>query len=63
MAKVAIEDLIELFGEIIDISKVQVDINAVLGRIFPLILRICCGFFRALSLGIDLGLSPARCWR
>lgn len=35
MAKVAIEDLIELFGEIIDISKVQVDINAVLGEDIP----------------------------
>jgi len=35
MNKVAIDDLIELFGEVIDISRIEIDINAVLGEDIP----------------------------
>jgi acyl carrier protein len=35
MGKVTIDDLLELFGEVIDISRIQIDINAVLGEDIP----------------------------
>jgi acyl carrier protein len=36
MRKVTIDDLIELFGEVIDVSSIKIDTNAVLGEDIPL---------------------------
>ncbi len=35
MQGIAIDDLLEIFGEVIDISGIQMDINAVLGEDIP----------------------------
>ena len=36
MCKVTIDDLIELFGEVIDVSGIQIDAKAVLGEDIPI---------------------------
>jgi len=35
MQGIAIDDLLEIFGEVIDISGIQIDMNAVLGEDIP----------------------------
>lgn len=35
MGKVTVDDLIDIIGEVIDISRIQIDINAVLGEDIP----------------------------